>query len=51
MSKTIEITDTLVTVSMFEAEMEVGQWVMGHGSWVKWVTIFRWVTWVMGHSH
>ena len=25
------------------AEMEMGQW-------VKWVTIFGWVTWVMGHS-
>ena len=23
---------------------------VGHGSWVKWVTIFGWVTWVMGHS-
>jgi len=22
---------------------------MGHGSWVKWVTIFGWVTCVMGH--
>jgi len=23
---------------------------VGHGSWVKWVTIFGWVTWVVGHS-
>ena len=23
---------------------------VGHGSWVKWVIIFGWVTWVMGHS-
>ena len=23
---------------------------VGHGSWVKWVTIFGWVTWVMGKS-
>jgi len=23
---------------------------VGHGSWVKWVTIFGWVTWIMGHS-
>jgi len=22
---------------------------VGHGSWVKWVTIFGWVTWVVGH--
>jgi len=21
----------------------------GNGSWVKWVTIFGWVTWVTGH--
>ena len=27
-------------------EMEMGQWV----TWVRWVTIFGWVTWVMGHS-
>jgi len=24
---------------------------VGHGSWVKWVTIFGWVTWVVGHCH
>jgi len=24
---------------------------VGHGSWVKWVTIFGWVTWVTGHCH
>ena len=23
---------------------------VGHGSWVKWVTIFGWVTWVIAHS-
>jgi len=26
------------------------KWVVGHGSWVKWVTIFGWVTWVTGHG-
>jgi len=25
------------------------EWVMGHGSWVKWVTKIGWVTWVIGH--
>jgi len=28
------------------SEMEMDQWVMDHG--VKWVTIFGWITWVVG---
>jgi len=29
--------------------VRAGNGSMGHGSLVKWVTKFRWVTWVMGH--
>ena len=32
-------------------ELTLGQWVMGHGSWVKWVGKSGWVTWITHLTH
>jgi len=48
--------DALYTGSCWVGLLHLLQWnrdgngSVGHGSWVKWVTIFGWVTWVDGHS-
>jgi len=34
----------------YSSEHTMGQRVMGHGSWVKWVSKCEWVTWVTGQN-